>query len=231
MPREPMPGGTPTAKPATESGRKPALRPVRWQPPRSPARARARRSRTPLPPVRRFPLGGRGPEDVRIDARGQVLTGVEDGRVLALDPADGRVRTLADTGGRPLGLCPLPDGDLLVCDAERGLLRLNPGSGRVETVLREAGGRPLGVCSNAVAAPDGAWYLTDATARFPLRHWMGDLLEHSGTGRLIRCEPGGTAEVVLDGLQFANGVALAADGSFLVVAETGSYRLTRLWLT
>ncbi|MFC4516608.1 SMP-30/gluconolactonase/LRE family protein [Streptomyces ehimensis] len=211
---------------------KPALRPVVWRPPRRPARARAAYSRVPLPPVRRVPLDGTGPEDVRVDAEGRILTGVSDGRILRLDPAGHRASAVADTGGRPLGLCPLPDGRLLVCDAERGLLRVEPGSGRVETLLREAAGRPLGVCSNAVVAPDGAVYVTDASGRFPLRHWMGDLLEHSGTGRLIRYEPGsGTAEVVLDGLQFANGVALAPDGSFLVVAETGAYRLTRLWLT
>jgi hypothetical protein len=36
---------------------------------------------------------------------------------------------------------------------------------------------------------------------------------------------------MLTGLHFANGVALAADESFVAVAETGAYRLTRLWLS
>ncbi|KNB50537.1 SMP-30/gluconolactonase/LRE family protein [Streptomyces caatingaensis] len=186
-----------------------------------------------MPPVRRLSLGGgTGPEDVRVDAGGRVLTGVSDGRVLALNPSGGPPRTLADTGGRPLGLCPLPDGGLLVCDAERGLLRVESESGRVHPLLREVAGRPLQLCSNAAAAPDGTLYVTDSSGRFPLRHWMGDLLEHSGTGRLVRCAPdGGDAEVLLDGLHFANGVTLAPDASFLVVAETGAYRLRRLWLT
>jgi hypothetical protein len=56
-------------------------------------------------------------------------------------------------------------------------------------------------------------------------------MEHSGTGRLLRRDPSGAVEVLLDGLQFANGVALAGDGSFVAVAETGAYRVTRLWLT
>ncbi|MEV4443439.1 SMP-30/gluconolactonase/LRE family protein [Streptomyces sp. NPDC049577] len=211
--------------------RKPALRPVVWYPPPRPRRARAAVGRVPLPPVRRLPLGATGPEDVRVDAAGRVLTGVADGRVLSLDGDGGPVRTVAVTGGRPLGLCPLPDGRLLVCVAERGLLRVDPESGRTETLLREAAGRPLTVCSNVVAAPDGTLYVSDSSGRFRLEHWMGDLLEHSGTGRLIRYEPGGKAEVVLDGLQFANGVALARDASWVVVAETGAYRLTRLWLT
>ncbi len=37
--------------------------------------------------------------------------------------------------------------------------------------------------------------------------------------------------MVLEGLQFANGLAPAADESFLVVAETGDRRLTRVHLT
>jgi sugar lactone lactonase YvrE len=37
-------------------------------------------------------------------------------------------------------------------------------------------------------------------------------------------------EVLLDGLQFANGVALGPGESFVAVAESGAYRLTRLWL-
>ena len=34
----------------------------------------------------------------------------------------------------------------------------------------------------------------------------------------------------MDGLQFANGVVLSPDESYLLVAETGAYRITRLWL-
>ncbi|GAA3076994.1 hypothetical protein GCM10020000_73170 [Streptomyces olivoverticillatus] len=186
----------------------------------------------PCPLPRLLPLGGAGPEDVRYDAvTDRLLTGLADGRIVSVDPAGADVRTVAVTGGRPLGLCPLADGRILVCCADQGLLRVDPATGRKETVLREAGGKPLRVCSNAVAAPDGTLYVSDASRRFGLDHWMGDLLEHSGTGRLIRYEPGKPAEVVLDGLQFANGVALAPDASYVTVVETGAYRLRRLWLT
>jgi Strictosidine synthase len=37
--------------------------------------------------------------------------------------------------------------------------------------------------------------------------------------------------VLLEGLAFANGVALAPDESFVAVAETGAYAVQRLWLT
>lgn len=184
-----------------------------------------------MPPLRLLPIDGHGPEHLTLDAAGNLLTGVADGRVLRLDTASGRVAEVARTGGRPLGMCPLPDGRLLVCDAYRGLLRVDPASGTVETVLSSVAGEPLGLCSNVAVAGNGTVFVTDSSRRFPLSHWMGDILEHSGTGRLVRWEPGKPAEVVMDGLQFANGVCLTADESSLVVAESGAYRLRRLWLT
>jgi sugar lactone lactonase YvrE len=206
--------------------RKPALRPVVWQPPAAPPRGEV----TPRS-VRVLPVGGTGPEDVLVDSTGRVLTGVADGRILRLDPVSGAVVTLGDTGGRPLGLEWLPDGALLVCDAHRGLLRLDLRSGRLDVLVRDVAGTPMRFCNNAAVAPDGTVYFTDSSRRFGIEHWRGDILEHSGTGRLLRRAPGGDVTMLLDGLQFANGVALAADGSWVAVAETGSYRVLRCWLT
>ncbi|MET9082873.1 SMP-30/gluconolactonase/LRE family protein [Streptomyces sp. NPDC004237] len=189
-----------------------------------------------LVPLHYVAVGGRGPEDVVTDPDGRVLTGVEDGRILRLDglgdPDTPRVRELARTGGRPLGLELLPDGDLLVCDAERGLLRVGLADGTVQVLADTVEGEPLRFASNVVALPDGALYFTVSSRRFPLDQWIGDIVEHSGTGRLLRLAPGArTPEVACDGLQFANGLAVSGDGTFLIVAETGAYRLTRYWLT
>lgn len=189
-----------------------------------------------LVPLHYVAIGGRGPEDVVTAPDGGVLTGVEDGRILRLDglgdPDTARVRELARTGGRPLGLELLTDGDLLVCDAERGLLRVGLADGAVRVLADSAEGEPLRFASNVVALPDGTVYFTASSRRFPLDHWIGDIVEHSATGRLLRLVPGASApEVVCDGLQFANGLAVSGDGTFLIVAETGAYRLTRFWLT
>ncbi|BCM72290.1 hypothetical protein EASAB2608_07624 [Streptomyces sp. EAS-AB2608] len=191
---------------------------------------------TALVPLHYVALGARGPEDVVADPHGRVLTGVADGRVLRVhhlgDPHTARTEVLADTGGRPLGLELLPDGDLLVCDAERGLLRVGTQDGTVRVLVDTVAGEPLRFCSNAVALPDGTVYFTVSSRRYPLGEWIGDIVEHTGTGRLLRLAPeGGEADVVLDGLQFANGLAPSADGSFLVIAESGSRRLTRCALT
>ncbi|MEU0456970.1 SMP-30/gluconolactonase/LRE family protein, partial [Streptomyces sp. NPDC006129] len=185
---------------------------------------------------RHYVAVGHGPEDVVADPHGRVLTGLADGRILRLDgladPVTARAEPVAETGGRPLGLELLPDGDLLVCDAERGLLRVDTGDGTVRVLADSVAGERLRFCSNAVALSDGSVYFTVSSRHHPLEHWIGDIVEHTGSGRLLRLAPGtDTPEVVLDGLQFANGLAAGADESFLVVAETGARRLTRLRLT
>ncbi|MEU9014608.1 SMP-30/gluconolactonase/LRE family protein [Streptomyces sp. NPDC048479] len=189
-----------------------------------------------LPPLRIVPIGARGPEDVVVDELGRVLTGVADGRILRIAAAERQrpplIEEVANTGGRPLGLELLADGRLLVCDAERGLLRIDPQRDTGGEVLADAvNGSPLRFCSNAAAASDGTIYFTVSSRRFGLRDWLGDILEHTGTGQLLRLGPDGSLDVLLEDLQFANGVVLAADESFVTVAETGAYRLTRLWLS
>ncbi|KOG43579.1 SMP-30/gluconolactonase/LRE family protein [Streptomyces resistomycificus] len=181
-------------------------------------------------------IGGRGPEDVVADARGRVLTGLEDGRILRLDglaePFAPRVEVITRTGGRPLGLQLLPDDGLLVCDAERGLLGVDVADGTVRVLADTVAGERLRFCSNVVALSDGTVYFTVSSRRYPLEEWIGDIVEHTGTGRLLRLAPGSdTPEVLLEGLQFANGLAPSADERFLIVAETGACRLTRFWLT
>ncbi len=105
-------------------------------------------------------IGGQGPEDVVADARGRVLTGVEDGRILRLDglldPEAVQVETLADTGGRPLGLELLPDDGLLVCDAERGLLRVDLGNGAVRVLADSVAGSRCGSAATWSPCPTAA---------------------------------------------------------------------------
>lgn len=194
-----------------------------------PERARRKTGPEPFPVMRLIHLPGKGPEDVVVDAEGRLLTGLDDGRVLRIDPETEDAETLADTGGRPLGLEVLRDGRVLVCDSHRGLLRLDPATGVLDTLVAEVDGVPLRFCSNAVAASDGTVYFSDSTRRVGFEHWRADIYEHSATGRLFRLRDG-VVETLVDGLAFANGVALAADESYVVVAQTGGYELTRHWL-
>jgi len=200
-----------------------------WTPPKPGPRAKQKRSTTEFT-LTTVDLPGDGPEDVAIDADGNLYTGLIDGRILRIT-ADGATTVVADTGGRPLGVEVGPDGSLTVADPFKGLLNVDPSSGTVTTIVDRIDGVPMLFCDNSTIAPDGTTYFTDSSTRFGLDHYTGELLAHSGSGRLFRRTPDGAIDLVLGGLQFANGVALSPDGSWLVVAETGGYCLRKVWLT
>ena len=202
---------------------KPSVHPVKWSPPRSDESLPSPN----LPPLHVLPVPGSGPEDV-IFIGDDIVTGLEDGRIVRVSPDGWSIAVLGDTGGRPLGLEHYTDGRIVICDAIKGLLLLDPDSGAIETLV-PAGSHDLRVCNNAAVAADGTIYFSDSSQRFELEHWTADLLEHSGTGRLLRRSPQGEIDVLAAGLQFANGVALSDD--FVVVAQTGEYCLNRVRLS
>lgn len=175
---------------------------------------------------------GVGPEDVVVDADGRVYTGYEDGRIMRFDSDGGNARQIANTGGRPLGLVFDNEGQLIVADGYKGLLRMNADGGIIEVLSTEADGVPFGFTNNADVAADGTIYFSDASSRFgPERKAVDDIIEHGGNGRLLQYDPQ-TREtrVLLDGLQFANGVAVAPDQESVLVAETGNYTIIRYWI-
>lgn len=137
---------------------------------------------------------------------------------------------LGDTGGRPLGLELYGDDELLICDARAGLLTMPLAGGAVTTLATSAAGLDLVFCNNAAVAADGTVYFTDSSRRFGIDRWRDDLIEQTAGGRLLRRTPDGQFDVIADGLQFANGVALPPDESFVAVAETGEFRVSRFWL-
>ncbi|WP_284235185.1 SMP-30/gluconolactonase/LRE family protein [Mycobacterium antarcticum] len=206
---------------------KPSIDPVRWQAPRS----------RPLPGpdlVRRLrivALPGFAPEDVVVDGRGGVFTGVVGGQIMRIDSESGSHEVIGDTGGRPLGLAVARDGRLLICDSHRGLLAMDIATGDVETLVDQFESRPLMFCSNVVESSDGALYFTESTDRFHYEHYKGAVLEGRASGSLFRRDPDGTVTRLVGGLHFANGVTLTADESAVVFAETTGARVSKYWLT
>ncbi|MEC3954333.1 SMP-30/gluconolactonase/LRE family protein [Nocardia sp. CDC153] len=183
-----------------------------------------------MPALQRLEVPGEGPEDVVVAADGRVVAGLADGALVAVDPGTGTVERIGHTGGRPLGLHANSDGSLLICDAERGLLRLDKPGGQIEVLVDEIGGVPLNFTSNVFADGDTV-YFTESTRHWKLDEYMGDMLEHSETGRLLRRHPDGRVETLVGELKFANGIVLAPDRSCVLVAETGGYSITRYWLS
>ncbi|WIX84638.1 SMP-30/gluconolactonase/LRE family protein [Amycolatopsis sp. DG1A-15b] len=178
-----------------------------------------------------YPVNGHGPEDVVVDGEGRIYTGVDDGRILRLSPDGQHIDVIADTGGRPLGLELHGEDELLICDARAGLLVVPLAGGAVSTLATSALGRDFVFCNNAAVASDGTIYFTDSSRRFGIDNWRDDLIEQTAGGRLLRRSPDGSIDLLVDGLRFANGVALAPDESFVAVAETGAFGVSRVRLS
>ncbi len=182
-----------------------------------------------------IPVPGPGAEDVVVGLsgadEGAVFTGTEDGSIFRVSHDASKVDLVAHTGGRPLGLEIDLDGRLLVCDARRGLLRIDTSSGAVEAVTDQVSGTPMKFCNNAAIASDGTVWFSDSSTKFGLDDWKSDFVQNTRTGRLMRLDTDGSITVVLDGLAFANGVALSKDEDYVVVAETGARTVVRRWLT
>ena len=203
----------------------------RGGPPRPPLRRAAVAFASACPrPARTRPLhvvpvpghGGRGRRCVGDD--GTVYTGTEDGSVFARPTRRRPGTRVGRTGGRPLGLELLADGRLLVCDAHARAARPRhraPGaSSRSPT---EVDGRPMRLLQQRRGAPRTArsGSPTPRTVhpieRVEGRHRRGHPHRPAAAPR-----PRRPVEVVVDGLRFANGVALARRRvDFVCVAETG----------
>ncbi len=209
------------------------IEPAAWQPQPPPSSETGLYARNDfLKGIERIASGaGKGPEAIAFDAQGRVTTGFVDGRVVRFEPDGSGYTLLANTGGRPLGVFVHPDGSVIVCDANRGLLKVGQ-DGKVAVLAAEADGVPFGFTNDLAVTKDGSKvYFTDASSKFGFGHVNEDIIEHGGHGRFLVYDFNtGKTDVLMKGLQFANGVALGPDEAFALVNETGSYRILRYWL-
>ncbi|HEV8580127.1 MAG TPA: SMP-30/gluconolactonase/LRE family protein [Thermoanaerobaculia bacterium] len=205
--------------------------PAAYEPPPPPAMTGPLAPNELLRRAERLGLGQvHGPEDVAVDAAGRIYGGCADGRVVRLAPDGQGIETFAQTGGRPLGLHFDAAGNLLVADAKKGLLSIDP-TGRIDVLATGAEGVPFGFTDDVKTGADGTVYFTDASDRFGIGEHLYDLLEARPHGRLLAYDPASKkVRVLLRDLYFANGVALSQAGDFLLVVETYRNRLRRLWL-
>ena len=174
---------------------------------------------------------GAGPEDVAVDAEGRIYGGLHDGRIIRMS-ADGKSQETFATieGGRPLGLHFDAQGNLIVGDAYKGIVSVSP-AGDATVLTSTHGGRPFLFTDDLDIAADGKIYFSDASDTYAQPDYMLDLIEGRPHGRLLVFDPAsGETEMLLDNLYFANGIALSQEEDFVLVNETGRYRVTRYWL-
>ncbi|XP_030452973.2 protein STRICTOSIDINE SYNTHASE-LIKE 10 [Syzygium oleosum] len=196
--------------------------------------------------------GAFGPESLAFDpSGGGPYTGVADGRVLKWEgdergwvdfaftssQRDECIRPFAPelehVCGRPLGLrFDKKTGDLYIADAYFGLMVVGPDGGLATLVANEAEGEPFRFTNDMdIDESEDVIYFTDSSTTFHRRQFMNSCLSGDKSGRLMKYDKSSKElKVLLRGIAFANGVALSEEGLFLLVAETATCRILRLWL-
>jgi len=171
---------------------------------------------------------GKAPESVTVNAAGEVFTGLLDGTVVRVAHGEAPV-VIAETDTQLLGMAFDAEGDLVVCGLEGRLLSISE-DGTVRELVRDVDGVPLKLVNDLDIAADGTIYFSESSTQ--TTDTLRDMLEHRGDGRLLAYHPdAGQTDVLLTGLYFANGVAVSADESFVLVVETTKYRIRRFWLS
>jgi len=208
------------------------ITPAAWTPPVAPTLTGQYEQNNRLAHTDRLSLGdGRSPEDVAIDSGGRIYGGFDDGRIIQLQPDGTQPHIFANTQGRPLGLAFDPAGNLIVADAIKGLLAIDK-SGTIKVLATEVDGAKFGCLNDLDVGVDGTIYFTEASRKFPMSQFANDILEHQPNGRFLAYDPKTQkTRTIVDGIYFANGVAVSPDQSFALVNETGLYRVLKVWLT
>lgn len=150
------------------------------------------------------------PECVAVGPAGELWAGGEAGQVYRINPMDGTVTLVGETGGFILGITPDGDGHVWLCDLGRHqLLCMDAQTGTIVHAITEVDGRPLTNPNYAVFGPDGRLYVSD-----------------SGTSGLYNgfvfvVTPLGES-IVIDATSgaFPNGLALSQDSSTLFIVES-----------
>lgn len=147
--------------------------------------------------------------------------------------------------GRPLGAHFDAQGNLIICDSIKGLLKLEAGTHAITFLATHmpvnGSSRPITYANDLDIASDGGVYFTSSQSILPglnrdgywdtLRSYMLGLFSGEHHGRLLRWSPlSRQVEVLTEGYWYTNGVALSADESFVAFVETNKLRVLRYWL-
>lgn len=150
------------------------------------------------------------PEGLAVHRDGSIWCGGERGQIYRIEPDGSSMEQVASTDGFSQGMAFDAEGNLYFCDLKHAaVMRLDARRGIVEKFADGAGGRGITISNYPAFDAEGYLYVSDSHA-----------FKEPGPG-IFRFGPDGTGELWYDEpVNFANGLALSADGRSLYVAET-----------
>ena len=192
-----------------------------------------------------LPSDSFGPESIAFNDNGTGVTADSRGQLFKIYLTQNGTYTLKPwikLSGRPLGMqfaaATEYGQQLIIADAISGLLSVSP-QGDIRLLSNSYAGKTYGFVDDVAVSRAGKIYFSDATHRawldenpsLAMHASQFEILEHAGNGRLFVYDPSTQkVDLLLDGLQFANGVTLSQNEDFVLINETGSYQIRRYWL-
>jgi gluconolactonase len=159
------------------------------------------------------------PEGLAVHRDGSVWCGGERGQIYRIEPDGTSMEQVAAIeGGFSQGMAFDMEDNLYVCDLKHGsVVRFDARSGSLEKFADGAEGRGISISNYPAFDAEGRLYVSDSHA-----------FKEPGPG-IFRFEPDGAGELWYDEpVNFANGLALSADGGYLYVAETFGNAIFRI---
>jgi gluconolactonase len=139
------------------------------------------------------------------------------GRIFRIDPKGGW-ELAVQYDGWPNGLKIHKDGRIFIADYQRGLMLLDPKSGRIETCLATAFSEGFKGLNDLHFADNGDLYFTD----------QGQTGIADPTGRVYRLRSNGELQRLVDNAPSPNGITLNTGNTHVYVAVTRSQQIWRL---
>jgi gluconolactonase len=157
-------------------------------------------------------------EGPAFDRQGRLyVTDIPFGRVFRVSP-EGEWEQVAEYDGWPNGLKIHRDGRIFITDYKRGLLLLDPGSGAVTPFLETVRSESFKGVNDLFFATNGDLFFTD----------QGQTGLHDPSGRVYRLEADGRLACLINTVPSPNGIVVAPDMGFALVAVTRANQIWRL---
>ena len=139
------------------------------------------------------------------------------GRIFRIDPK-GNWDLVTQYDGWPNGLKFHRDGSAYICDYKKGLLRLDTGTGKIETILETAYSEGFKGLNDLHFASNGDLYFTD----------QGQTGIADPTGRVFRLRADGGLDRLVSNIPSPNGITLSTTEKHCYVAVTRAQQVWRL---
>lgn len=176
-----------------------------------------------LDSVRKVGVGLQRPEDVVVSRDGRVWASDQLSACAEILP-DGSLRRVGKAGGAPNGINMDREGRILIANFLDGpLQRLDVETGEVTTIVAAIGDVRISHANYPLVDSRGNIWCTNSTFAEP---WEA-ALDGRADGFLFRVAPDGSAKILAEGIQFANGIALDADERHVFVCQTTACNVLR----